>query len=44
MITIIIFVVGFLVSLAVCYGLFAYTIHEMGPADKTTNASSDLAK
>jgi hypothetical protein len=28
--TSIIFIVGLLVSLAVCYALFAYTIHEMG--------------
>lgn len=27
--TIFIFIVGLLVSLAVCYALFAYTIHEM---------------
>jgi hypothetical protein len=30
----IIFIVGLLVSLAVCYALFAYTIHEMGSNDK----------
>jgi hypothetical protein len=30
MMTNIIFIVGLLVSLAVCYALFAYTIHEMG--------------
>lgn len=37
--TSIIFIVGFLVSLAVCYALFAYTIHEMGPNDKTSNTN-----
>lgn len=34
----IIFIVGLLVSTAVCYALFAYTIHEMGTnyeTDKT---------
>ncbi len=31
--TSIIFVVGLLVSLAVCYALFAYTISEMSPKD-----------
>jgi hypothetical protein len=30
----IIFIVGLLVSLAVCYALFAYTISEMGSNDK----------
>jgi len=29
-----IFIVGFLISLAVCYALFAYTIGEMGSKDK----------
>jgi glucan phosphoethanolaminetransferase (alkaline phosphatase superfamily) len=38
--TTIIFVVGFLVSLAVCYALFAYTIHEMGTNEKTSNTTS----
>ena len=37
MMTSIIFIVGLLVSLAVCYALFAYTIHEMGTNEKTTN-------
>lgn len=30
----IIFIVGLLISLAVCYALFAYTIGEMGSKDK----------
>jgi hypothetical protein len=30
----IIFIVGLLVTLAVCYALFAYTIGEMGSSDK----------
>ncbi len=30
----IIFIVGLLISLAVCYALFAYTISEMGSKDK----------
>ncbi len=32
--TIVIFVVGFLVSTAVCYALFGYTISEMRQAGK----------
>jgi hypothetical protein len=39
--TSIIFVVGFLVSLSVCYALFAYTIHEMGTNEKTNNTTSN---
>ena len=42
MITSIIFIVGILVSLAVCYALFAYTIHEMGTNEKTSNIPSEL--
>jgi len=37
--TSIIFVVGFFVSLAVCYALFAYTIHEMGTNEKSSNTN-----
>ncbi len=44
MMTSIIFIVGFLVSLAVCYALFAYTIHEMGTNEKTSNTPSELIK
>ena len=44
MMTIVIFVVGLLVSLAVCYALFAYTIHEMGTNEKTSNATPELIK
>ncbi len=40
--TYIIFIVGFLVSLAVCYALFAYTIHEMGTNEETNNTPSEL--
>ncbi len=32
----IIFIVGLLVSLAVCYALFAYTISEMGSNEKNS--------
>ncbi len=42
--TIIIFIVGFLVSSAVVYALFAYTIHEMGTNEKTSNIPSQLIK
>lgn len=42
--TSIIFIVGLFVSLAVCYGLFAYTIHEMGTNEKTNNTSPELIK
>ena len=35
--TIFIFIVGLLVSSAVVYALFAYTIGEMGSYDKTRN-------
>jgi hypothetical protein len=42
--TSIIFIVGFVVSLAVCYALFAYTIHEMGTNEKTSNTPSELIK
>ena len=38
--TIIIFIVGLLVSSAVCYALFAYTIHEMGTNEKTSEKTS----
>lgn len=44
MMTNIIFIVGLLVSLAVCYALFAYTIHEMGTNEKTSNTPSKLIK
>jgi hypothetical protein len=47
MMTSIIFIVGLLVSLAVCYALFAYTIHEMGTNEKpsrTTTPSAELMK
>ena len=37
MMTNIIFIVGLLVTLSVCYALFAYTIHEMGTNEKTDN-------
>ncbi len=33
--TIIIFIVGLLVSAAVCFALFGYTIHEMGNSYET---------
>ena len=39
--TIIIFIVGLLVSTAVCYALFAYTIHEMGTNEKTINTNRE---
>jgi archaellum component FlaG (FlaF/FlaG flagellin family) len=39
---IIIFIVGLLVSSAVCYALFAYTIHEMGSNEKTNDIPSEL--
>ncbi len=42
--TTIIFIVGLLVSSAVCYALFAYTIHEMGTNEKTSNTPSELIK
>jgi hypothetical protein len=41
--TSIIFIVGFLVSLAVCYALFAYTIHEMGTNEKTSNTHKEIS-
>jgi len=37
MMTSIIFIVGLLVGLAISYALFAYTIHEMGTNEKTSN-------
>ncbi len=37
--TIIIFIVGLLVSSAVVYALFAYTIGEMGSYDKAKNTN-----
>jgi len=42
--TIIIFIVGLLVSSAVCYALFAYTIHEMGTNEKTSKAPREFIK
>jgi hypothetical protein len=42
--TIFIFIVGLIVSTAVCYALFAYTIHEMGTNEKTSNAPPELIK
>ncbi len=39
--TYIIFIVGLLVSTGVCYALFAYTIHEMGNNDKTSNTNRE---
>jgi archaellum component FlaG (FlaF/FlaG flagellin family) len=42
--TIIIFIVGLLVSSAVVYALFAYTIHEMGTNEKTSGAPRELIK
>ncbi len=41
MMTSIIFIVGLLVGLAVCYALFAYTIHEMGTNEKTSNTNRE---
>jgi len=38
--TSIIFIIGFLISLAVCYALFAYTIHEMRINKKTRKTTS----
>ena len=42
--TYIIFIVGLLVSSAVVYALFAYTIHEMGTNEKTSNTSPGFTK
>ena len=42
--TIIIFIVGLLVSCAVCYALFAYTIHEMGTNKKPIKAPPEFIK
>ena len=42
--TSIIFIVGLLVSSAVCYALFGYTIHEMGTNNKTSNTPSESIK
>lgn len=42
--TLIIFIVGLIVSTAVCYALFAYTIHEMGSNEKTSKASLPESK
>jgi hypothetical protein len=39
----VIFIVGLLVSLAVCYALFAYTIHEMGTNEKTSNTPKEIS-
>ena len=40
--TIFIFIVGLLVSSAVVYALFAYTIGEMGSYDKTRKAKNNF--
>ncbi len=40
--TLIIFFVGLIVSSAVCYALFAYTIHEMGNNRKTSDANRKI--
>jgi len=40
MITILIFIVGLLVSSAVVYALFAYTIGEMGSYDKARKTNN----
>jgi hypothetical protein len=42
--TSVIFIVGLLVSLAVCYALFAYTIHEMGTNEKKSQVPPELIK
>jgi len=39
--TIIIFIVGLLISSAVVYALFAYTIGEMGSYEKTRKAKNN---
>ncbi len=39
--TIIIFIVGLLVSAAVCFALFGYTIHEMSINYKTDNTDRE---
>lgn len=39
MMSIIIFTVGLIVSSAVCYALFAYTIHEMGTNENTSDTN-----
>ena len=39
--TIFIFIVGLLVGTAVCYALFAYTIHEMGTNHTTSNTNRE---
>jgi hypothetical protein len=44
MMTNIIFIVGLLVSLAVCYALFAYTIQEMRTDEKPKNTQPELLK
>ncbi len=43
MMAIFIFIVGLLVSSAVCYALFSYTIHEMG-TNRTSEILSELTK
>lgn len=40
----VIFIVGLLVSLAVCYALFAYTIHEMGTNEKNEQVPPESIK
>ena len=42
--TIFIFIVGLLVSTAVVYALFAYTIHEMKSSEKPGDTLPDLTK
>jgi len=42
--TIIIFIVGLLVSAAVCFALFGYTVHEMGNSYKTRSTPPELTK
>ena len=39
--TLIIFIVGLIVSSAVVYALFAYTIHEMKTGDRTSEKTSN---
>ncbi len=39
--TLLIFIVGLVVGSAVCYALFAYTIHEMGTNRKTGTTSGE---
>jgi len=39
--TLLIFIVGLIVGSAVCYALFAYTIHEMGTNRKSGTTISE---